>query len=341
MGVFCAEGLLRLINCPAVLLKDAALYFRLYFSGVPFLMLYNFCAAVHYAAGDSRRPMTYLIVGGAVKLLVSYLLVAGLHMGVSGVAVSTIVGWGITAALSLHALKGNSSIRLCLGDARFYGPELSRILRVGIPVGLQQGLFCFANVAITATVNGFGPAATTGISIANNYDGVLYQVCTATSLAVMPYVSQNVCAGKLKRAMESVWKGILITVALGASSGAAFAVFSPQLSSLMTSDPQVIGFSQQKMIIISSTYFICGINDIICAALRGMGRPVAPTVSTLVFLFGLRFAWVYFVFPLRPNLTFLYLCWPVSWVLSIGFLLVVFFRQRKQLLQGSLREIRN
>jgi hypothetical protein len=72
-----------------------------------------------------------------------------------------------------------------------------------------------------------------------------------------------------------------------------------------------------------------------------MGRPVAPTVSTLVFLFGLRFAWVYFVFPLRPNLTFLYLCWPVSWVLSIGFLLVVFFRQRKQLLQGSLREIRN
>jgi Na+-driven multidrug efflux pump len=196
-------------------------------------------------------------------------------------------------------------------------------------VGLQQGLYSFANVAITATVNSFGPAATTGVSIANNFDGILYQICTATSLAVMPYVSQNIGADNPKRAMQAVRKGVLITVALGASFGLLCAAFSTQLSSLMSSDREVIAFSRQKMIIISSTYFICGINDIICAALRGMGKPIAPTVSTLVFLFGLRFAWVYFVFPLLPNLSFLYLCWPVSWILSILCLLVVFFRQKK------------
>ncbi len=332
LGIACAGLFLRWTNCPDALLQRAILYFRLYFSGVPLLMIYNFCAAILRSTGDSRRPMIYLIAGSVVKLAVSYILVVVFRKGITGVAVSTIAGWFVTAVLSIVALARNSGfISLRFRNIRFYSPELPRILRIGIPVGLQQGLYSFANVAITATVNSFGPAATTGISIANNFDSILYQICTATSLAVMPYVSQNIGAHNLKRAMQSVWKGILVTVALGASFGALSAIFSGQLSSLMSSDPEVIAFSRQKMIIISSTYFICGINDIFCAALRGMGKSIAPTVATLVFMFGLRFAWVYLVFPLSPNLTFLYLCWPISWILSIGTLLIVFFIQKKKL----------
>ena len=98
----------------------------------------------------------------------------------------------------------------------------------------------------------------------------------------------------------------------------------------MSDDPEVIAWSRQKMIIISSTYFICGINDIFCAALRGMGKPVIPTIATLIFMCGLRFAWVYWVFPLVPNITFLYLVWPIGWVLSIVSLLPVYFYTVKQ-----------
>lgn len=332
VGIAFAEVFLRWTNCPEVLLERATLYFRLYFSGVPFLMLYNFCAAIHRSTGDSRRPMIYLITGGLIKLLASFLLVAVLRKGIVGVAIATILGWIVTTACNLYALvKNPGAIRLYFRNIRFYRPELPRILRIGIPVGLQQGLYSFANVAITTTVNSFGPAATTGVSIANNFDGILYQICTATSLAVMPYVSQNIGAHNLKRAMQSIWKGILITVALGASFGMLSAVFSRQLSSLMSSDMEVIAFSMQKMVIISSTYFICGINDILCAALRGMGKSIAPTAATLVFMFGLRIAWVIFVFPLLPNLTFLYLCWPISWILSIVTLLMVFFAEKKKL----------
>ena len=332
MGVACAGVFLRWTNCPDVLLERAILYFRLYFSGVPLLMIYNFCAAVLRSTGDSRRPMLYLIAGSVVKLAVSLLLVGVFGQGIVGVAVSTIAGWFVTAALSLWVLMRDSGyVQLKIGNLRLYRPALPRVLKIGVPVGLQQGLYCFANVAISAAVNQFGPAATTGISIANNFDGILYQICNAASLAVMPYVSQNIGGHNLKRAMQSVWKGILITTALGASFGALSAIFSRQLSSIMSSDPEVIAYSRQKMIIISSTYFICGINEIICAALRGMGKSVAPTAATLVFLFALRFAWVYFVFPLLPNLTFLYLCWPISWVLSIGTLLIVFFKQKKKL----------
>ena len=200
-----------------------------------------------------------------------------------------------------------------------------------MPAGLQSCLYSVANVIISATVNSFGPEATTGISIANNYDGILYQICHATSLAVMPYVSQNVGAGNVTRAISSVKKGILITVCLGATFGALSACFAVPLSSVMSSDPVVIAYSQQKMIIISSTYFICGINDIFGAALRGMGKPMVATVSTLVYMCLFRFVWVYLIFPLLPNLTFLYLVWPIGWVLSIITLLFVFVPTAKKL----------
>ena len=181
-------------------------------------------------------------------------------------------------------------------------------------------------MVITATVNSVGADAATGIGIANQFDNILYQISVAPSLAVTPYVSQNVARHNVKRASRSVALGMLITVALGATFGALSSIFSPQLSSLMSDSPAVIDYSCQKMVIISSTYFICGINEIMGAALRGMGKPIVPTVATFVYMCVLRFVWVYAIFPpFFPNLTILFLVWPVGWVLSIATLLLFFF----------------
>ena len=337
IGISGAELFLQWTNCPDTLLSQATLYFRMYFAGVPILMVYNFCASILRSAGDSRRPMVFLTVGGGVKVALTFLFIAKCRMGVMGVAIATIVSWGVSAFLGLWALIRNDGVvKIRVRNIRFYKDETAHILRIGIPAGLQQALYSVANVIITATVNSFGPEATTGISIANNYDGILYQISTATALAVMPYVSQNIGCGNVKRALQSVWKGILITIALGASFGALSAVFSTQLSSIMSSDPAVIAYSRQKMIIISSTYFICGINDIFGAALRGMGKPVSATVATLIYMCALRFVWVYLIFPLVPNLTFLYLVWPIGWILSIITLLFVFFPTVKKLAATSV-----
>lgn len=336
VGVCCAEVFLRWTNCPAQLLPGAALYFRLYFAGVPILSVYSFSAAILRAAGDSRRPMLYLTLGGVVKLAFNLLFVGVFHMAVAGVALATIVSWAFSATLALHALlKYQGAIALNPSRLRFYKRELGEILTIGVPAGLQQGLYSIANVVITATVNTFGAAAATGISIANNFDNILYQVATAPALAVMPYVSQNVGKGNVKRATRSVLCGILITVSLGATFGALSAIFSPQLSSIMSDNPEVIAYSCQKMIIISSTYFICGINEIMGASLRGMGKPTIPTVATLIYMCVFRFIWVYAVFPLYRNLTFLYLIWPIGWVLSILTLLPVFFPTVRKLARGT------
>ena len=189
---------------------------------------------------------------------------------------------------------------------------------------------------IVTAVNGFGENATTGISIANQFDGILYNICHAPSIAVAPYVAQNVGAGKIKRIKEILIKAIFIAVAFGATLGSLSAIFSRELSSIMSENPEVIAFSRQKMIIVSSTYFICGINDVLGGVLRGMGKPNIPTVSTLIYLCVLRFIWVYAIFPLVPNLTFLYTVWPIGWSLSIITLLVVYARGMKTLKQKSL-----
>ena len=333
IGVVFAGPILDVVNCSQEL-KDhgAVLYFRMYFAGIPLLMVYNFCASILRSTGNSRRIMVISITSGLVKIAVTYLFVRVVPLSVMGVSLANIAAWLVFLGLGLWSLTQKSStVKLRWKNIRFDKAELGPILRVGVPSALQMSMYSIANVIIASAVNKFGTAASTGVSIANNFDGILYNVCHATSLAVLPYVSQNIGAGNIKRASDSVWKGILVTVGIGAFFGALSAIFSTQLSGIMSDDPEVIAWSRQKMIIISSTYFICGINDIFCAALRGMGKPIVPTIATLIFMCGLRFAWVYWVFPLVPNITFLYLVWPIGWVLSIVSLLPIYLYTVRQL----------
>ena len=332
IGVLFAEVFLGWMNCSENLLPQASLYFRLYFAGVPILMLYNFSAAILRSTGDSRRPMIFLTLGGILKVLFNFIFVAGLNMTVDGVAFATIISWTFSATLAIVALiKNNSIAKINFKKLRFYKRELKEILTIGVPAGLQQALYSMANVIIASTVNTFGDYATTGVSIANTFDGILYQIAVAPSLAVMPYVSQNVGCGNIKRAKQAVSKGVIITVLLGATFGSLSAIFSGQLSSIMASNPEIIKYSQQKMVIVSSTYFICGINETLGAALRGMRKPVVALISTMIYMCAIRFVWVYLIFnPLRNSLsdplTFLYLIWPIGWVLSIITLSFVFWR---------------
>ena len=333
IGVLGAPLFLKWNNCPDALLEDATLYFRMYFAGVPILMVYNFCASILRSSGDSRRPMIFLIIGGIVKVLSNLVFAGVFHLGVMGVALATILSWCVFTTLGLTALTHNEgAVKLRIKDIRFYKREMKQILHIGIPAGMQQALYSVANVIITAEVNKLGPAATTGMSIANNFDGILYQISVATSLAIMPYVSQNIGAGNVKRAVRSVWEGVLVTVCLGGFFGVLSAVFARPLSGIMSSDPEAIKYSMQKMVLISSTYFICGINEILGAALRSMGKPLASTVSVLVWMCAFRFVWVYGIYPLLPQgLTFLYLVWPIGWVTSSLTLLFVLVPTVKKL----------
>ncbi|MBR2871224.1 MAG: MATE family efflux transporter [Clostridia bacterium] len=342
IGVSGARLFITWMNCDVELLPQAVLYFRLYFIGVPILMVYNFCASILRSTGDSKRPMIYLSIAGAIKVGATLLFVGVFNLKVTGVALATILSWSLSAVLGLQALiRNEGAVKLRKKYLRIYKEELKEMLFLGIPAGLQSALYSIANVIISSQVNLFGKQATTGISIANQFDGIMYQISVAPSLAVMAYVSQNIGAGNIKRAQEATIKGMMITVALGASFGALSAIFSGQLSSIMSDDPVAIAYSQQKMVIISATYFLSGVNEVLGASMRGMRRPMVAMISTMIFMCGIRFIWVYgiyipFLKGTSSALTFLYLIWPIGWVLSIITLLCFFFptvRKHKRLAQ--------
>lgn len=318
IGIIFAEDFLKMTNCPEGLLPKATVYFKLYFLGVPIMMFYNFCASILRAIGDTKKPMFFIILAGFLKVVFTVIFLMYTNMTVEGVAIATIISQAIASVLAfITILKNNDIIHLNFKKTRFYMTELREMLFIGIPTGLQHSLYSLANVVIVTAVNSFGENASTGVSIANQFDGILYQISVAPSLATMPFVAQNAGAKNIKRVKKIIVRAIMITVLFGASLGSLSAIFSRQLSSLMSSNPDIIAYSMQKMTIISSTYFICGINEVMGGILKGLGKPIVPTISTLVFMCLIRFPWVYFIFPLIPNLSFLYLIWPIGWILSI------------------------
>ncbi len=342
IGVSYANVFLSFVNCPPRFFDKAVLYFRLYFLGIPIFLLYNFCASILRASGDSKRPMLFLTIGGIVKIGLTFLFVAVFKMEVVGVSLATIISWVVTAVLCVVTLiRSGGVLKVNFKKFRIYGTRLKDMLKIGVPAGLQQALYSLANLVITGAVNSYGSNdtiranASTGVSIANQFDGILYQVAVGPSYAVMPYVSQNVGAKNMKRAKEAILKGMLITTIFGGSLGALSAIFSGALSSIMSSNAQVIMFSQQKMMLISSTYFICGINEILGASLKGMGKPMVPMIATMIFMCGIRFPWVWFVYPLFQNLTFLYTIWPIGWILS-GTMVICFLIPTIKKLQKNM-----
>lgn len=327
VGVTFAETFLKLTNCPEELLPKSTIYFRIYFCGLPILMFYNFCASTLRAMGDTKKPMYFLIFGGIIKVLCTIFFITVFHMTVEGVAIATLISFLVIGTLAFTTLlRSKDIIHIDFHKIRFDSKELKEILFNGIPSGLQTAMYSFANVIIMTTVNGFGPDATTGISIANQFDGILYQMTYAPSLAVIPFVAQNVGAKNFKRVKQVITRAVLITTAFGAVFGSMSAIFSGQLASIMSSSDVVIAYAQQKMMLISSTYFICGINEVMGGVLKGIGKPIFPAVTTFLFMCIFRFVWVYGIYPLFPqNLTYLYLVWPVGWTLSIITLLFVYF----------------
>ncbi len=329
VGAIFAETFLKWVNCPDRLLDKAVVYFRIYFYGAPFLMLYNFSAAILRAIGDTKRPMYFLLLGGGIKVILSIVFITAFGLDVEGVALSTMISNMIASTLCILTLR-KSTLQFRFRNMQFCKNEMRDTLHLGIPTGLQSAFYAFANVIIATAVNGFGPDATTGISIANQIDGIMYYVVCAPSLATAPYVAQNVGAHNFPRVKKVVVYSTVITVAFGGVLGALFSVFSAELASIMTSSPTVIAYAQQKTVLVCATYFICGINEVLSGTLRGLGKPIIPTVSVLVFMCLIRFVWVYVIFPLVPNLTFLYLIWPIGWILSIATLLIAYFPAIRQ-----------
>ena len=317
IGVFLAAPLLELMGTPDNVLGHAALYMRIYFIGMPALLVYNFGAAILRAVGDTRRPLYYLLFSGIINVILNLIFVIIFKMGVAGVATATVVSETISAGLVLRCLmKSEGMFQLHMGKLRIKKQKALQIVRIGLPAGLQGAIFSISNVLIQSSINSFGSVAMAGNTAAGNLEGFVYTSMNAVYQTNLSFTSQNMGAGNWKRMKKILGICLVFVSVVGLVMGRGFVFFGHQLLGIYSSDPEVIQYGINRMQVICGTYLLCGIMDVLVGSMRGMGYSFVPMIVSLVGACGLRILWIFTVFQWHRSLFVLYLSYPITWILT-------------------------
>ena len=332
VGVFISEPVMILMGSPEEVRYMSVLYLQIYFIGMPFIILYNFGAAILRAIGDTKRPLYYLLVAGIVNVILNLYFVIQWDMGVAGVAIATTVSNLISSLLVLRTLmKEKSVLRVDLKRVRIDPKVLFRIFKIGLPAGLQSCFFSISNMVIQSSINSFGAIAMAGSSAASNIENFVYSTMNAVYQANLSFTSQNVGAGRYSRINRILGACLVANMIVGLPTGLLACVFGHQLISIYNTDPDVIASGIVRLYIICSVYFICGAMDTIVGSLRGMGEAFIPMMVTLVGVCGFRIIWIMTVLRVFNSLDVLYLSYPVSWTVAGLIQLWYFFKVRRKL----------
>ena len=339
-GVLLARFALNLMGTPNDVIDQSVLYMRIYFLGMPFFMLYNYGAAILRAVGDTKRPLFFLVISGMTNAVLNLVLVIVFHMGVAGVAIGTIVSQLISSILVLRCLyTSNTSYRLYFSKLGIKTQYLKQIFQVGIPAGIQSTVINLSNALLQSSVNSFGSVAMAGYTAANNIFGFLYMSVNAVTQSCMSFTSQNYGVKKLKRMDRVLLDCMILSVGVTLTLGCGAYFFGTELLKIYTSDADVIRCGVEVLAFTTVPYFCCGIMDLLPGALRGMGYSGVPMILSIIGTVGTRIVWIFGLFPAHRSLSFLFISYPVSWILTILMQAVYFCFVRKHVHQSVNRDL--
>ena len=331
IGVLAAKGALMLMDTPDNVLNLSTLYMRIYFVGMPFFMLYNYGAAILRAVGDTKRPLLFLIISGSVNVVLNLIFVIRFHMGVAGVAIATVISQAISCVLVLRCLyRTESSYQLRFSRLGMKAKYVKQIFQVGVPAGIQSTIINFSNVLLQSSVNSFGSVAMAGYTAANNILGFLYVSINSVTQACMSFISQNYAVRRFKRMDKILLECLGLTVAVSLVFGGGSYLFGSELMHIYTKSADVVACGVDIMLYTTVTYFLCGMMDLFPGALRGMGHSAVPMILSVIGTVGTRIVWIYLVFPYHRALDFLFISYPVSWLLTIIMQVICFYFVRKK-----------
>ena len=317
LGFFISGPALGWMGTPEDVIEHSILYMRIYFAGMPFMMVYNFGSAVLRAVGDTKRPLYYLLIAGVVNVVLNLIFVIVFSMGVAGVAAATVASQAISAALVVRCLiQTDSAYRLVLQGMKIAPDKLIKMVQIGVPAGMQGALFSISNVLIQSSVNSFGSVAMAGNTAASNIEGFVYTAMNAFHQAAISFSGQNYGARKYRRIFKVLVICEVMVVGVGALMGNVAYFFGGTLLKLYTIDPAVIEYGILRMRIICVPYFLCGVMDVAVGALRGMGYAIMPMLVSLTGACLFRVVWIYTIFQSIRTLECLYFSYPISWTLT-------------------------
>lgn len=317
LGLSLAEPLLTLMGTPADVLGQAALYMRIYFVGMPAMMLYNFGAAILRSVGDTKRPLYFLLIAGVINVGLNLVLVIVFHMGVAGVAIATAVSQVIAAVLvALCLIKSDAPYRLELKKLHIYKNKLLEMLRIGLPAGMQGAVFSISNVLIQSSINSFGSIAMAGNTAASNIENFVYTSMNSFHQTTLSFTGQNIGGRKYSRVSKILRINVLCVTVVGIVMGGGAYLFGDTLLSIYTSDPAVAQYGVERLFFLCLPYFVCGIMDTLVGSLRGMGSSITPMIVSLTGACALRVVWIMTVFQMDRTLPVLYSSYLVSWIVT-------------------------
>ena len=320
IGICAAKPVLQWMETPADVLPLSAVYMQIYFAGMPVSMLYNFCASILRAAGDTKSPLKYLTLAGVINVALNVVFVTQFDMNVAGVALATIISQAVSAVLVLRTLmRRTDSCRFAFGDMHIYKPQLMKMFRIGMPAGVQGSMFAISNVIIQSSINSFGAAVMSGNAAAGNIEGFLYTALNGFQQAAVNFIGQNVGAGKYQRVNKILGVCLGCVTVLGLVGGVGIYLAGETLLGIYITDSvEAIGHGMTRLLYVSNPYFILGLMDVCTGALRGLGASLSPMIISILGVCGIRIAWIYTVFQIPQYHTpqCLFVSYIVSWLVT-------------------------
>lgn len=329
IGVLFSRNFLELMGTPdGKLLRLASVYMQIYFAGMTFSMLYNFGSAILRAAGDTRSPLIFLTVAGVLNVILNIVFVALFKLDVAGVALATSISQAVSAILVLLALmKRQDACRFEFKKMHIYKNALLRMVKIGVPAGLQGSLFSISNVLIQSSVNSFGAAHMSGSAAASSIEGFCYVTMNSFHQTALNFCGQNYGAGDFKRVKRITWVCLMTVAVAGFVVGNLSYIFGRELLKIyITDSPEAINYGMERLKFMVVPYFLCGIMDTTTGSMRGIGSSVIPMIITVVGVCVMRIVWIYTVFALPQYHTFsgLFISYPISWLLTFAALFISF-----------------
>lgn len=330
IGLLLIQPMLRLMKTPVEVLPESTAYLTIYFAGMSGLMIYNMGSGILRAVGDSTRPFYFLVVSAVLNIVLDLVFVIAFDMGVRGVGFATIIAQGVSALLiSLSLLYSESCVRLRIRDLRINGKMLRKVIRVGIPAGLQMAITGFSNVFVQSYINHFGADCMSGWTAYSKIDQLLILPMQSVGLASTTFVGQNLGQSKVDRAKQGIRTALLMAVAVTFCVMIPVIVFAPQLVAFFNDKPEVIGYGTLLLRYISPFYLVCCINQVYAGALRGSGNSRVPMVIMLVSFVLFRQCYLYVMANFVSNeVVPIVLGYPAGWVLC-SLITLVYYKRTK------------
>lgn len=317
VGILLSPQILAWMGTPESVMPESISYLQIYFSGSLGFVLYNVFVGILQAVGDSRHPLYYLMASSVINLVLDILFIGFFHTGVGGAALATVISQVFSAILCfVQLLRTKESYQLRLSSIRFDLPMLGRIIRIGLPSGVQNSIIAFANVVVQSYINAFGEMAMAGYGAYTKIEGFAFLPINSFTMAMTTFVGQNLGAGQTERTRKGARFGILVTVVMAELIGVIVMLFAPQLIAAFDSTPAVVQFGVEKARTAALFYCLLAYSHSVASVIRGAGKAVVSMPIMMTFWCVVRVAFLAVSIPFTHSVLMVYAVYPLTWALS-------------------------